>query len=162
LRVRVAGRPLMRVSSRLATASAPAQDANPNVQIQALMDEKNRTIDAVRTERQALKDATIFYKIKAAEFKEYMQVRKFCQAVEGEPGQPGASGVARIGDRAVGCVRGAVSRACARLVVKSSVGERSGGWGWGAAGEARLRAQSGAPQISAAQGRASGAQRALE
>ena len=41
------------------------------------MDEKNRAIDAVRAERQALKDATIFYKIKAAEFKEYMQVREF-------------------------------------------------------------------------------------
>ena len=51
-----------------------AQDANPNVQIQVLMDEKNRKIDAVRAERQALKDATIFYKIKAAEFKEYTQV----------------------------------------------------------------------------------------
>ena len=38
------------------------------------MDEKNRKIDAVRAERQALKDATIFYKIKAAEFKEYTQV----------------------------------------------------------------------------------------
>ena len=50
------------------------QDTNPNVQIQALLDEKNRTIDIVRAERQALKDAIIFYKTKAAEFKEYTQV----------------------------------------------------------------------------------------
>ena len=55
-------------------APALVQASNPNSQIQALLEEKARVIDKVKMERQALKDATIFYKIKAAEHKEYLQV----------------------------------------------------------------------------------------